>query len=389
MIRRVFWLVADSFGIGNAPDAEDFHDKGANTLRSCLQSGHLHVPTMQALGLFNIDGTDGTPCASPIGAYARLQEASKGKDTTIGHWELCGLESKHPLPTYPEGFPPAVIERLKSAFGRDILCNRPYSGTEVIRDYGEEHLKSGALIVYTSADSVLQIAAHEALIPLAELYRCCEAARAIMQGEHGVGRVIARPFCGNAESGFVRTAGRHDYSLLPPQKTLLDLLKEAGREVIGIGKIHDIFAGQGLTRTIRTANNREGLSVTASLLDETFEGLCFVNLVDFDMVYGHRRDIDGYVRALNELDEALASFLPRLHADDLLLLTADHGCDPAFRGTDHTRETVPLLLYGDRVPRALNLGTRESFADVGATVADLLRCTPPSCGTSFAKELIR
>lgn len=388
MSKRVFWLIADSFGIGNAPDASRFGDEGANTLRSCQRSGKLSVPTMKQLGLFNIDGVIGNAAISPIGCFGRLCEASLGKDTTIGHWELCGLQSDTPLPTYPSGFPDDVIAALKTTFGREILCNLPYSGTDVIRDYGEEHVKTGALIVYTSADSVLQIAAHEDVVPLKTLYRYCEQARELMQGVHGVGRVIARPFTGDAENGFVRTANRHDYSLTPPDKTVLDALKDAKQDVIGVGKIYDIFAGQGLTRTIRTKNNTDGIEQTLRLMEENFEGLCFVNLVDFDMVYGHRRDVVGYVKALGELDKALAVMIDKLQQEDLLILTADHGCDPAYKGTDHTRECVPLLVSGKAIKSGVNLGTRDTFADVGASIADYLDVKAPCCGTSFMKELI-
>ena len=387
MIRRVFWIVADSFGIGNAPDAAAFGDEGANTLRSCMNSGELRVPVMAKLGLFHIDGIcDTPPAGTPIGSYARLYEASAGKDTTIGHWELCGVHSAVPLPTYKNGFPDDIIRKLKVAFGRDILCNLPYSGTEVIRDYGQQHVETGALIVYTSADSVLQIAAHEGIVPLEELYGYCKQARRIMQGEHDVGRVIARPFIGDSEHGFVRTKNRHDYSLTPPCDTVLDRLKDAGREVIGVGKIHDIFAGQGLTRTIRTKDNADGIATTLTLLQEDFEGLCFINLVDFDMVFGHRRNVRGYTAALNEMDAALDGIIAQMRADDVLILTADHGCDPAFKGTDHTRESVPLLVYGTSLT-AKNLGTRKTYADVGTSVCEWLRVSTPSFGVSFAKEL--
>ncbi len=389
MVKRIFWIVADSFGIGNAPDAALFGDEGANTLRSCQQSGKLRLPVLRTMGLFNIDGVAGElPVERPTASFGRLQEASAGKDTTIGHWELCGLTSRAPLPTYPDGFPPEILDRLKIAFGRDILCNQPYSGTAVIRDYGEEHFKTGALIVYTSADSVLQIAAHEDIVPLDELYRDCEAARAIMQGEHGVGRIIARPSIGDTQSGFVRTANRHDYSLTPPADTILDHICNADKHVIAVGKIHDIFAGKGITQSIRTENNRDGIDKTLAVMREEFEGLCFVNLVDFDMVYGHRRDVDGYTAALNELDTAMFDFLGAMRNEDVLILTADHGCDPAFKGTDHTRECVPLLIYGKTLKHGVNLGTRDSFADIGATVAELLRVTAPDSGTSFAKELM-
>ncbi len=389
MAKRIFWIVADSFGIGNAPDAATFGDEGANTLRSCQQSGKLRLPVMRTMGLFNIDGVTGElPVERPTASFGRLCEASAGKDTTVGHWELCGLTSASPLPTYPNGFPTDILDTLKTAFGRDILCNKPYSGTAVINDYGEEHLKTGALIVYTSADSVLQIAAHEEFVPLEELYRCCEAARDIMQGEHAVGRVIARPFVGNPTDGFTRTANRHDYSLTPPQDTLLDHLKAAGKDVIAIGKIYDIFAGKGITRSVRTENNADGIAKTMSVLNEDFEGLCFVNLVDFDMVYGHRRDVAGYTDALNKLDTALFDMLGAMREDDVFILTADHGCDPAYKGTDHTRECVPLLVWSPTLRRGINLGTRNSFADVGATVAGLLGIDAPIDGVSFAKELI-
>jgi len=388
MIKRIIWIVADSFGIGRAPDAAAFGDEGANTLRSCLNSGKLRLPVMRTLGLFNIDGVTGElPVEQPLGSFARLCEASAGKDTTVGHWELCGVQSDKPLPTYPNGFPNELVARLKQLFGREILCNMPYSGTEVLRDYGKQHMQTGALIVYTSADSVLQIAAHEDIVPLEELYRCCEAAREILQEEHGVGRVIARPFVGDTEHGFTRTANRHDYSLTPPKDTLLDHVCDSGKDVIGIGKIHDIFAGKGLTRTIRTQNNDDGIRKTLQVMQEDFEGLCFVNLVDFDMVYGHRRDVAGYVNALNKLDSALVDLLAAMRREDVLLLTADHGCDPAFRGTDHTRECVPLLVVSPALKRGVNLGVRTSFADVGASVAAWLGVSSPACGTSFAKEL--
>jgi len=384
-MNRVFWLIADSFGIGNAPDAAQFGDEGANTLRSCMQSGLLHTPTLASLGLFHIPGVSDTVTANiPIGCYGRMQERSMGKDTTIGHWELCGIHSSSPLPTYENGFPDEVIDALTAAFGRGILCNRPYSGTEVIRDYGQQHLDTGDLIVYTSADSVLQIAAHEDLVPLDTLYRYCEQARAIMHGKHGVGRIIARPFTGDSEHGFVRTKNRHDYSLTPPAKTVLDTISSAGLDVIAVGKIHDIFAGQGITRTIRTADNTDGLRRISELVQEEFHGLCFVNLVDFDMIYGHRRDVAGYTRALNEMDEALGLLIPQLKPSDVLMITADHGCDPAFKGTDHTRETVPVLIYGPSLKQGIDLGTRSSFADAGATVAQWLGVSQPGCGESFA-----
>lgn len=388
MIKRIFWLVADSFGIGGAPDAAAFGDTGANTLASCLQSGRLYLPVLQQHGLFNIDGAAASALAvsSPKGSFARLFEASAGKDTVIGHWELAGLVSPSPLPTYPNGFSDDILQALRAAFGRDILCNRPYSGTAVINDYGKEHLKTGSLIVYTSADSVLQIAAHERVVPPTELYRLCEAAREIMQGKNGVGRVIARPFTGEP-GAFKRTAGRRDFALSPPEKTVLDSIAESGREVIAIGKISDIFAGRGITHTVHTTDNDDGLQKTLACVETDFDGVCFVNLVDFDMLYGHRRDVNGYTDSLNRLDAQLSLLLSRLRPTDALMLCADHGCDPTAHGTDHTREAVPWIITGEPIKKGVNLGTLSSFADVGATVADWFGVPAPPRGISHAKEL--
>ena len=306
-----------------------------------------------------------------------------GKDTTIGHWELAGVVSPAPLPTYPDGFPEEVLAAFREQTGRGVLCNKPYSGTDVIRDYGKQHLETGDLIVYTSADSVFQIAAHESLVPPEQLYEYCRIARRIMQGKHGVGRIIARPFEG--EWPFKRTTNRHDFSLEPPAKTMLDAIKEAGKEVIAVGKIHDIFAGKGVTETIYTHGNTHGLEETLRLAERDFEGLCFVNLVDFDMLYGHRQDPDGYARALREFDTWLPGFAAKLRPGDLVLITADHGCDPGDNSTDHTREYVPLVALGDVKP--VNLGTRASFADVAATVTDALGVAYDGAGESFRKEL--
>ncbi len=371
MSRRVFLFVLDSLGAGESPDAIDFGDLGAHTLRTLERSGGLHIPNLQRLGIGNIDGlaflgrTD-----SPMASVARLREASAGKDTTIGHWELAGLISRTPLPTYPDGFPDAVLDPLKQKTGRGILCNKPYSGTEVIKDYGAAHLKSGDLIVYTSADSVFQIAAHEELVPPKELYEICTTAREILSGEHGVGRVIARPFTGK-EGSFTRTANRRDFSLQPPGRTLLDAVSEAGLDSIAVGKINDIFAGRGITQSVYTHSNKEGMDRAAAYAAGRFSGLCFVNLVDFDMLYGHRNDIEGYTAALNAFDAFLGEFLSAMGEEDLLVITADHGCDPGYPTTDHTREYVPLLLYGRSLP-AHNFGTRPTFADVAATVAAYL-----------------
>ena len=372
-MKRIFLIVLDSFGIGAMPDSEAFGDKNVNTLASCAASGALHIPNLIAAGLGNIDGVSCLPKADhPTGCYARLAEKSMGKDTTIGHWEIAGVISPEPLPTYPEGFPREVLEAFEVATGRGVLCNKPYSGTQVIRDYGEQHLKTGKWIVYTSADSVFQIAAHEDVVPLSELYDACRKAREILQGKHGVGRVIARPFVGDSPENFRRTANRHDYSLEPPRQTLLDALKAAGREVIAVGKIHDIFAGRGDTEYVYNKSNADGMAHTLGYADRDFYGLCFVNLVDFDMVYGHRRDAKGYARALNEFDAWLPKLLEKLGEEDLVMITADHGCDPGYTATtDHTREYVPLLMLGKSVAPK-NLGTLDSFAHIAAMVAQLL-----------------
>ena len=387
-MKRVFLIVLDSFGIGAMPDSESFGDVGVNTLRACASSGELQIPNMIAAGLGNIDGVEALPkAAATTGAYARLTEASMGKDTTIGHWEIAGLVSKRPLPTYPNGFPQEVLDAFEAATGRGCLCNLPYSGTDVIRDYGQEQLNTGKWIVYTSADSVFQVAAHEELIPLEELYDACRKARKLLQGEHGVGRVIARPFVGTP-GDFRRTSNRHDYSLEPPGTTLLDALQKAGKATIGVGKIYDIFAGQGVSDHVYNKSNTNGMEHTLNYAAQDFEGLCFVNLVDFDMLYGHRRDIDGYAKALTEFDAWLPKLMEQLNEDDIVLITADHGCDPAYTATtDHTREYVPLLVLGKKV-RPVNLGTRKSFADIAATVAQLLNVELDTPGESFAKEIL-
>ena len=375
--KRLFLIVLDSFGIGEMPDAHKWGDEGSNTLRSVMSHPAFDCPTLGQMGLFHMDGV-ATPDElsarpAPTAAYARMTEASGGKDTTIGHWEIAGVISQNSLPTYPEGFPPEVLEEFTRRTGYGVLCNRPYSGTDVIRDYGEEHLVTGKLIVYTSADSVFQIAAHEDKVPIDELYRVCEITRDMLndgwEGRHAVGRVIARPFEG--EAPFKRTSRRHDYSILPPAPTMLDAIKEAGMDCIAVGKITDIFVGQGITETIRTGSNTEGMETTAEVALRDFNGICFTNLVDFDMVYGHRNDVGGYAAALTRFDKWLGDFLPTLREDDLLIITADHGCDPATPSTDHSREYTPMLMYGKSVtPR--NLGTRKTFADIGATVLDYL-----------------
>ena len=389
-IKRVFLIVLDSFGIGCAPDAADFGDGRCNTLASLTTSPELHAPNLTKLGLFNIDGVGcGTPADSPIGTFARLRELSRGKDTTIGHWEIAGIVSEQPMPTYPNGFPTEILERLSAACdGKKILCNKPYSGTQVIHDYGREQEETGGLIVYTSADSVLQIAANEADVPVERLYDYCRAARKIMQGEHGVGRIIARPYVGSYPN-YERTAHRHDFSLDPTGDTMMDALVRQGHEVIAVGKISDIFAGRGVTRSTGVnENNADGMEKTLRIQQEDFTGLCFVNLVDFDMTYGHRRDIVGYARATTEFDVQLGTFMEHMREDDVLMITADHGCDPGAPGTDHTREYVPLLVYGAQIRQGVNLGTYPTFAMIGATVADMFGAGLTTKGESLLPRIL-
>ena len=389
-IKRVFLIVLDSFGIGCAPDAADFGDGRCNTLASLTTSPELHAPNLTKLGLFNIDGVGcGTPADSPIGTFARLRELSRGKDTTIGHWEIAGIVSEQPMPTYPNGFPKEILARLSAACdGKKILCNKPYSGTQVIHDYGREQEETGGLIVYTSADSVLQIAANEADVPVERLYDYCREARKIMQGEHGVGRIIARPYVGSYPN-YERTAHRHDFSLDPTGDTMMDALVRQGHEVIAVGKISDIFAGRGVTRSTGVnENNADGMEKTLRIQQEDFTGLCFVNLVDFDMTYGHRRDIAGYARATTEFDVQLGTFMERMRKDDVLMITADHGCDPGAPGTDHTREYVPLLVYGAPIRKGVNLGTYPTFAMIGATVADMFGAGLTTKGESLLPRVL-
>lgn len=404
-MKRVFLIVLDSFGIGEMPDADRFGDAGSNTLGTCRKSEKLHVPNMASLGLFQIDGVEpeepedsartkthedknekmtltGEDGAKLYCAYARLAERSDGKDTTTGHWEIAGLVSEKPMPTFPNGFPEEFMERYAAAVGRKLLCNKPYSGTQVIEDYGREHLATGALIIYTSADSVFQIAAHEEIVPVPELYRYCEIAREMLQGDLGVGRVIARPFIGTP-GNFTRTSNRHDYSLQPPGTTMLDQIRDAGKDVLAVGKINDIFAGKGITEFVRTKDNADGIERAIEWMDRDFEGICFVNLVDFDMLYGHRNDVDGYAAALSYFDEQLPRICKKLRPDDLLLITADHGCDPGTPSTDHSREYIPLLIAGEKLPvdAGTNFGTRSTFADIGQTVLSWFDIKPEISGT--------
>ncbi len=372
-VKRIFLIVLDSLGIGEAPDAEKFGDVGAHTIKSLSKSKYLNIENLINLGFAHIEGLEFlADVDAPLrSAVARMRELSRGKDTTIGHFEISGIISPEPLPTFPNGFDEEIIKKIEKEVGRSIICNNTYSGTAVINDYGDEHLKTGSLIVYTSADSVFQIAAHEDLIPLDELYKICRKARSLLVGKYAVGRVIARPFKG--ESGnFYRTPNRRDFSVEAPKKTMCDAIKDAGLDSIAVGKISDIFAGRGFTESFITHSNAEGMQITRDLLSKDFRGLCFTNLVDFDMVYGHRRDRDGYAKALAEFDSWLGEFIPELREDDVIMITADHGCDPDFmKTTDHTREYTPLLVYGKKI-EPKNLGTRDGFSDISAEICSLL-----------------
>lgn len=384
-MKRVFLIVLDSFGIGQMPDAEKFGDYGVDTLGTVSKSPYFSMPNMEKLGLFQIEGTSVESKVTDItGRVARMTEASMGKDTTIGHWEIAGIYSPTPLPTYPDGFPKEVLDAFKKATGRGVLCNKPYSGTEVIKAYGDEHVKTGDLIVYTSADSVFQIAAHEDVVPVEQLYEYCRMARKILTGKHGVGRVIARPFTG--ESGnYTRTPRRHDFSLEPPGDTILNILQAHGKDTIAVGKIFDIFAGSGISEHVYTSGNAEGIERTLEYLDKDFEGICFINLVDFDMLYGHRRDIDGYAKALSYFDGKLPEIMAKMRDEDVLMITADHGCDPGYlKTTDHTREYTPFVMYGKPVAPG-NLGTRKTFADIGASVLQYFDIVPAFAGEGILR----
>ncbi len=387
-MKRVFLFVLDSCGAGEMRDAHLFGDVGVNTLRSCASSKLLSVPNMRAAGLGNIPGLDFLgPVERPCGAYGKLSESSMGKDTTIGHWEIAGIVSPDPMPTYPNGFPEEVLKPFREATGRGVLANAPWSGTAVIDKYGDEHVRTGDLIVYTSADSVFQIAAHEDVVPVEQLYEYCRIARKILQGKHGVGRVIARPFVGTS-GHYTRTANRHDFSLEPPRKTMLDAFKDGGLDSIAVGKIFDIFAGRGTTEHVYTKGNTDGMAKTMVYADKDFTGLCFINLVDFDMLYGHRRDIDGYAAALTEFDTWLGEFMKKMGPEDMVMITADHGCDPGYTATtDHTREYIPLLVLGQKVKPA-KLGTRTCFANIAATICDVFGLPLETEGKSFKEEIL-
>ena len=390
-MKRVFLIVLDSVGVGEMPDAAAFGDQGSHTVYAASHYDGFYMPNMQKLGFFNLDGMKvdekhawAKEKVEQTGTICRLSEKSKGKDTTTGHWEIAGLISIEAMPTFPNGFPKDLIDQFEKRTGRKVLCNKPYSGTEVIKDYGKEHIETGALIVYTSADSVFQIAAHESVVPVEQLYEYCEIARELCQGAYGVGRVIARPFEG--EWPYSRTSRRHDYSLLPPKDTMLDKIKVAGMDVLAVGKINDIFAGKGVTEMIRTQDNADGIDKTIAYMKRDFHGLCFTNLVDFDMKYGHRNDIDGYGKALSYFDSRLPELLSLLKEEDVLMITADHGCDPSTPSTDHSREYVPWVITGDKIA-AKNLGTKDGFGYIGGTILDMLGLEVSIEGDSIYKQI--
>lgn len=390
MNKRVVLIVLDSVGIGELPDAQAYGDVGSNTLRANYKTGKLNVPNLEKLGLFNIEGIDYAPSTeNPSASFARMAEASKGKDTTIGHWEISGLVSKNPLPTYPNGFPKQLLDSFSEKTGRKVLCNLPYSGTKVLEDYGDQHMATGDLIVYTSADSVFQIAAHEEIVPLEELYNYCKIARELLVGEHALGRVIARPFVGDSAQGFTRTANRKDFSLEPQGKTICDIILENNIPTVGVGKIYDIFAGKGIEKSVKSKSNFDGMQKTIDMVKEGQDGFIFVNLVDFDMKFGHRNDVEGYAAALNEFDAQLGELMSLLNEDDTIIITADHGCDPTTEGSDHSREYVPMLIFGGNIKSGVDLGTRASFSDIAATLADIFKVEKPAFGESFFSSILK
>lgn len=388
MINRIIIVILDSVGMGELPDAHYYGDEGSNTIGNIIKKrGFLSIPNLQKLGIANIDGFEGLKSAeNPAGNFGRMREVSAGKDTTTGHWEIAGLILDKPFPTYPQAFPAEVIDEFIKRTGTDVLGNVVASGTEIIKSLGEEHMKTGFPIVYTSADSVFQIAAHEEVIPIERLYEMCETAREILTGEHAVGRVIARPFAGQP-GDFTRTDRRKDFSLKPSGVTMLDLAVGKGLEVWAVGKIQDIYAGRGITRAVHIHDNMDGVDKTLEFMNSRFKGILFTNLVDFDMKYGHRNDWEGYARALESFDSRMPEIMEKMKDDDLLFISADHGCDPTTVSTDHSREYVPLLVYGRQIKRGVNLGTRECFCDVAQTVADFLGLGVMKNGRSF-KELI-
>jgi phosphopentomutase len=393
-MKRVVIIVLDSLGIGQLPDSKEYGDEGSDTLGHIAQHyPDLWLPNLGKLGLSNIDGVN-FPAksipkpANPAGAYGKMAEQSAGKDTTTGHWEIAGIILDKPFPVYPDGFPEEIIKEFERKIGRKVLWNKPASGTVIIQQLGDEHVKTGYPIVYTSADSVFQIAAHEEVIPIEKLYEFCRIARELLTAEHGVGRVIARPFIGHT-GNYKRTGRRKDFSISPPQKTMLDVLKDNGFEVRAVGKIEDIFNGSGITESVHTHGNSDGIDRTIQWLEEDFEGLLFTNLVDFDMLYGHRNDVEGYAKALMEFDTRLPEIMNQLKQQDILMITADHGCDPTTSSTDHSREYVPLLVYGSAVKPGVNLHIRKSFSDIAKTTAEFFGLENELCGTSFLGQILR
>lgn len=389
-MSRVIWMIIDSVGIGALPDSEKFGDVNVNTLGNIVKNyKDIKLPNMLKLGLGNIDGVDSLEgVKSPIGAFGRASEVSKGKDTTTGHWEMTGVLVETPFKTYENGFPKEIIDEFERKTNRKVIGNKPASGTAILDELGEQQMKTGEVIVYTSADSVFQIAAHEEIIPLDELYKMCEIAREIMMGDNAVARIIARPFVGQP-GAFERTSNRRDYSLSPFEDTVLDNIKNSNLDVIGVGKIEDIFNKQGITEAIHTKDNMDGVDQTINYMKKENNGLIFTNLVDFDSKYGHRRDVKGYKEALEEFDARIPEILENMEDDDILIINSDHGNDPTYKGTDHTREYIPMLICGKNVKSGLNLGTRSSFADIGATVADLLNVKMPKHGNSFKNDIIK
>jgi phosphopentomutase len=389
MIKRVILIVLDSVGIGELPDAALYGDEGSNTVGNISKAvGGLKLPNMQKIGFGNIDGIKGIDYEkNPSGCYGRCTEISKGKDTTTGHWEIAGLPLYDAFPTYPSGFPDEVVKKLEEAFGTKIIGNKPASGTVIIQELGDEHVKTGYPIVYTSADSVLQIAAHEEVIPLERLYELCRIARKIMTGKHAVGRIIARPFIGG-NGKYTRTSNRRDFSLKPNKKTMLNYIMESGLDVCAVGKIEDIYAGCGITDAVHTKNNLEGIEKTIEYINKDNKGLIFTNLVDFDMLYGHRNDVKGYANALREFDAKLPQIISSMKDTDMLIITADHGCDPTTPSTDHSREYIPVLLYGKELKKNINIGTRKTYSDIGKTITDILNVKEDINGVSFAKDIL-
>ncbi len=389
-INRVILVVLDSVGVGELPDAAEYGDMGSNTLGNIVKvCGGIEVPHLSRLGMGKIDGIDYLPVPEDIGgSYGRMEEVSKGKDTITGHWEIAGLRLKYPFPTYPQGFSEDILEEFKKLTGRGVLANCAASGTEIIKEYGEEHMKTGKLIVYTSADSVFQIAAHEEIVPLEELYRICQIARDMLKDENMVGRVIARPFLGQPGS-FARTTNRRDFAAEPPTDTILDKMKQKGLDVIAVGKIEDIFSKKGITEAEHTKSNMNGVDVTLDYMKKQNKGIIFTNLVDFDMLFGHRNNAEGYKQALEEFDKRLPEIMSAMREDDLLIITADHGCDPTTPSTDHSREHVPVLLYGNAIKRDVNLGTRKTFADIASTIADIFDIKNVFPGESFIEAILK